>query len=98
MTGRPADVILPTVSATPRPRRVVSGQHDNPLAALLHQRKIGHANFLGCSFQWAVFNSFGPSMGTVFGNTARSSMRILSCGAERMLSRISLRARGDRAS
>ena len=39
-----------------------------------------------------------PSIGIVFGNTARSSIRILSCGAERMLSRISLRARSDRDS
>jgi len=29
-----------------------------------------------------------PSIGTVLGNTARSSIRILSCGAERMLPRI----------
>ncbi len=51
--------------------RVVSSQHDNPLAALLHQRKIGHANFLRCSVQWAVFNScstewFGLKCGEIF--------------------------------
>ena len=55
----------------PRHRRVVSGQHDNPLAALLHQRQIGHANFFGGSVQWAVFNPcstewFGLKRGEIF--------------------------------
>src|SRR6266571_7567785 len=63
----------------PRHRRVVSGQHDDPLAARFHLSKVWHANNLVGNAQCAALNScsaarFGLKRGEIFDLRSNSFM------------------------